>query len=332
MHDETRAALETFVKGQNARKHLFTAGPASLLVENLSSLSPCFGRGDQENQEVEDRVMASLRLISGHEYLIRLQGSATLALEIAIQNFIEGRVVVVNSGYYSDRLLCMAAKCSGSAQSKLDVHELKIDQIGTVDGKADWVVACYTETSAGLKLPIQDLRRLADRLGAKLMLDATASIGLEQGHELADVVAYSSCKGLFGLTGAAFIASHELPSVEVDSFYLGYYTHREKRVTGPYHAILSLADVLPRLNEIRQSVLVNKQRCLEIMKDYLCVPESWQPQLCTRVTRTVHARTAKSILYASRLKQEGSIICHLGEAHLGAEATGAILEELELQP
>ena len=35
------------------------------------------------------------------------------------------------------------------------------------------------------------------------MLDATASIGLESGHEQAEILAYSSCKGLFGLTGAA---------------------------------------------------------------------------------------------------------------------------------
>ena len=38
------------------------------------------------------------------------------------------------------------------------------------------------------------------------MLDATASIGLEANHELSDVMAYSSCKGLFGLTGASFVS------------------------------------------------------------------------------------------------------------------------------
>ena len=37
------------------------------------------------------------------------------------------------------------------------------------------------------------------------MLDATASIGLEDEHELADLIAYSSCKGLFGLTGAVLL-------------------------------------------------------------------------------------------------------------------------------
>ena len=38
---------------------------------------------------------------------------------------------------------------------------------------------------------------------ANLFLDTTGSIGLEEGHELADLVAFSSCKGLLGLTGGS---------------------------------------------------------------------------------------------------------------------------------
>ena len=39
-----------------------------------------------------------------------------------------------------------------------------------------------------------------------MILDATASIGLEKKHELADVIFFSSCKGLLGPTGLGFIA------------------------------------------------------------------------------------------------------------------------------
>ena len=35
---------------------------------------------------------------------------------------------------------------------------------------------------------------------AQNYFDATASIGLEENHDLADLLAFSSCKGLFGLT------------------------------------------------------------------------------------------------------------------------------------
>ncbi len=50
------------------------------------------------------------------------------------------------------------------------------------------------------------IKNKANKCGAKLYVDATGSIGLEERHELADVMAFSSCKGLLGLTGACFVA------------------------------------------------------------------------------------------------------------------------------
>ena len=55
------------------------------------------------------------------------------------------------------------------------------------------------------------------------MLDATASIGLEKDHELADVLSFSSCKGLFGLTGACFICFNVNIFNDVKSFYLNLF-------------------------------------------------------------------------------------------------------------
>src|ERR1019366_296819 len=96
-------ALNTIVSVKN-RKALFTAGPGSLLAENLLGLEPCFGRNDAQYQAVEDRVLARLRKLTGHAQIARMQGSASLALEIAIRNFVAGRVGVITTGYYADRL------------------------------------------------------------------------------------------------------------------------------------------------------------------------------------------------------------------------------------
>ena len=79
---------------------------------------------------------------------------------------------------------------------------------------------------------------------SKLALDATASIGLEKNHHLSDVSAFSSCKGLFGLTGASFIVFNEKPQNEIDSFYLNLFNHLNKKMTGPYHTIYSLNKIL----------------------------------------------------------------------------------------
>jgi 2-aminoethylphosphonate-pyruvate transaminase len=329
MDDLAKLSVTELVTRRNTARQLFTAGPASLLEQNLTGLRPCFGRGDEDYLEAENTVLATLRRMSGHSYLVRMQGSASLALEIICRNYLLGRVLVVDTGFYSDRLLAMTTTASSAGGQVRQVDQVSWQELNTVTGEFDWVVGCATETSIGLKLPITSLRDLADRLEACLMLDATASIGLEEGHELADVIAYSSCKGLFGLTGAAFIASHELPDHDDDSFYLSYTNHREKRMTGPYHAILSLVDVLPGHAEFREAVAINKRIFCDRMNPWLSQADEHQPLLCSHVKRKVSTNNAAAVLYSSRYPMEGSIICHLGEVHLGRAACGHILESLE---
>ena len=79
---------------------------------------------------------------------------------------------------------------------------------------------------------------------AKLILDATGSFGLEENHNLADALSFSSCKGLFGLTGACFICFSTNIVNEIKSFYLNLNNHLDKKMTGPYHTIYSLFEIL----------------------------------------------------------------------------------------
>lgn len=323
-------SIDSFVTERNAEKLLFTAGPAALLPENLTGLRPCFGRGDADYVAVEARVMAALQKMSGHANIVRMQGSASLALEIMALNFLYGRVLIVQSGYYSQRLSWLAKSALRRIAQVMEVREVEWEELDQIAGSFDWVFACYTETSCGLKLPIEKLRATAERLSAKLMLDATASIGLEHQHELADVISYSSCKGLFGLTGAAFVASHEAPSVEVDSFYLSMSSHAEKMMTGPYHAIASLDDVLADHHSFREAVLENKRVFTKRMTRYLTHPNEQQPLLCTHVRCKVSSKDKRAILYSPRTDFGGSVVCHLGEVHLGPAARGEILSALEI--
>jgi aspartate aminotransferase-like enzyme len=324
--------IREFVARQNDRKLLFTAGPASLLPENLSGLRPCFGRGDSDYTMLEDQVLGALKAMTGHDHIVRMQGSASLALEVMALNFLFGRVLVVSTGYYSDRLIWLSDSARRRLGEVKEVVSLRWEEIESAAGSFDWVFACYTETSCGLKTPIEALASLAKRTGAHLMLDATASIGLEPGHEVADVIGYSSCKGLFGLTGASFIAYNNVPRVEVDSFYLKLATHQEKLMTGPYHAICSLADVLPKHNDFRAAVAENKRLFLTRMKQFLTLPDALQPLLCTYVDCKVESKDPRAVLYAPRSGAPGSVVCHLGEVHLGRSASGKILDALEILP
>lgn len=322
--------VRDLVEARNAAKPLYTAGPASLLAENLMGLRPCFGRGDPDYEAVEAAVLEALKAMSGHGRIARMQGAASLALEVAALNFLEGRVVVVDTGYYSDRLLWLAQSCLRRDDHVREVLHLAPEALDDLAGPADWIFACATETSRGVRLPIELLAGHARRLGARLMLDATASIGLEGGHEAAEVIAYSSCKGLFGLTGAAFVAFNAPPSHGVDSFYLDLGAHLEKRMTGPYHAIASLAEVLPRHADFREAVVVNKARFMRDWSARLTVPPDRQPLLCTHVDGVVRAGAPGAVLYHPRGGPPGSVVCHLGEAHLGRAARGDLVASLTI--
>ena len=78
--------LRNFIHNKNSKKKLFTPGPASLLYENIKSLEPCFGRGDNQYEKMENYVLNRLKNMTSHKNIARLQGSASFALEIMINN------------------------------------------------------------------------------------------------------------------------------------------------------------------------------------------------------------------------------------------------------
>ena len=320
-----KTTVESRVKEANSRA-IFTPGPASFCAQNIEMLGPAFGRGDQTYDQLETSVLNALLEMTGHETIVRLQGSASLALEIATVNFVQGRVLLLSSGYYSDRLRLFAL--NGEMITLVD--QITYDDLQKVTGQYDWVMACYVETGRGVKFSMQKLRSLADRIGAKLFIDATASIGLEDYHYLADIVSYSSCKGLCGLTGAAFIAFNGSPQNEVSSFYLNIETHIEKRVTGPYHIIQSIAPILKEYDGIRFAISTTKAEFMRRFGNLSPVPKIMQPQLCTHVTKRLKA-DGPAVMYEPRENIGGSVICHLGEAHLGRRANGLINELLNIE-
>ena len=323
--------VKNFIDNKNLKKRLFTPGPASLLYENISSIEPCFGRGDYQYQKVEDNVLNRLKRFTNHKNIARMQGSASFALEVMINNFIYGKVLIIKTGIYSDRLLSMstASKVNFKKIKKIDYIDYK--NISEISRSYDWVIGCPVETSIGLKIPISKLNKLKKRCKAKLALDATASIGLEKDHNFADVLGYSSCKGLFGLTGGAFVAFNSSPNNMINQFNLNIYNHLEKKMTGPYHAICSLNDVLKSYSDFKYAVVANKKFFLKKMQHYLSYSISEQPNLCTLINKKIIKKDKKTILYQSRADISGSVVCHLDEVHLKRKAKGEILNSIKIQ-
>jgi len=320
--------ISEFIKDVNNSKFLFTAGPSSLIEENIHGLSPCFGRNDSQYFQVHKKVINKLKKIGGHKKIVAMQGSGSFALEVVSLNFLYGKVLIVSTGYYSDRLFNLCVKAKKNFRKIKSLSKVNWKNLSDFSGKFDWVWACPTETSCGLKIPISELKKFSRKIKAKLALDATASFGLEPLHELADVISYSSCKGLFGLTGASFISYNIEPQNEVNSFNLDINSHIEKKMTGPYHSIQSLEKVLDKRSNFLHSVIVNKERFLKIFYNKLIYNIKNQPLICTYVKCKLTSKDNRVIFYKPRINLKGSVVCHLGEVHLGKKAKGNILKKI----
>ena len=321
--------LEKFIEIKNSKK-IFTPGPASLIKENITSLQPCFGRGDLEYEKIENFVLNKLKKISQHKNIARMQGSASFALEVMISNFLYGNILIIQTGIYSDRLFYMSKTSREIYKNIKKIDYIQYQNIDDINKKYDWIIGCPVETSIGLKISIKKFNKLKKRCNAKLALDATASIGLENHHNFADVIGYSSCKGLFGLTGAAFVAFNTKPQNIIKQFNLDIYSHLKKKMTGPYHAICSLNDILKNYDDFRYAVRINKKYFLKKMKEHLVHNNDNQPYLCTLLKNKIYSKNKKVILYQSRADIKGSVVCHLGEVHLKRKATGKIIDSIKI--
>ena len=320
-------SIKKFVNIKN-KKIVFTPGPGSLLEENVNGLGPYFGRGDKHYSKIEADVTTNLKKISGLKNVVFFQGSGSLAIEIALQNFVQGKILVVQTGYYSERVNSILNFLKLNFKKIKKIDRISWKKIKNVKKKYDWVCASPVETSIGLKVPINELKLLKKRCSANLMLDATGSIGLEDGHNNAEVATFSSCKGLFGLTGAAFIAYKIKPKNKVKSFYMDINTHINKKLTGPYHTIGSMYYVLKKFKKFKEAVKKNKNKFLIDNKDSLVYPPENQPLLCTYSKNKFFNKKENIIIYKSRKKINGSVVSHLGETYLKNNAKGLIQKNL----
>ena len=298
------SSLRSIFSVRNKRLFL-TPGPAAIIPENALGLYPVFGRADQNFQDVQKIVIDWLKSLSGQDEIISLQGSATLALEIALKSFVSGKVLLVNTGYYSNRLKSLL-------NPDVCIDEINSDQLNSHEGNYDWILCTYTETSTAFKHDASVLLQAKSNFQSKLFMDATGSIGLESQHEIADVLAFSSCKGLLGLTGASFIGFKSgLNKINNSSFYLDIDTHIQRKVTGPYHIIATLAEIMKVHHIYHERIIQSKKNLLLADQSLDYIPDH-EPLLCTKLKKKFNLPLG-AVPYHPRVPSDQQIVCHLGE-------------------
>lgn len=330
-------AMASLVMLANSKKCLLTPGPSNLHTENVFGIHPVFTRGDSEYDSIQIDVLDKIRRRAGQDSIVCMQGSATTAIEVATSNFLYGKVLAVASGYYSDRIIMMLKRKAQRLQLTdliAITYDEFIEQRQSLSG-FDWIVAVSTETADAFLCDLKELKHAADRMQARLMIDATGSINLEDDHELADVCMFSSCKGLGGLTGAGFITyNKELLSrlnPHAKEFVLDLSTYIEKKTTGPAHCLLSMHLICDRFAELGQRVRESKAIFVEKFRAHL-VRQTNQPALCTKFKADSVKVPAGTVLYQPRSIEPGAhVICHLFDQFPANRSVGQFYDSVVIE-
>ncbi len=113
-------------------------------------------------------------------------GSGTLAMELAVANLIEpgDAVLVVNSGYFSDR---MATICARSGAQVTHVRAARVGDAPTLEAVAQalqtgpfkLMTITHVDTSTGVLLDVAGLTRLAQSAGVLTVVDGVCSVAGE---------------------------------------------------------------------------------------------------------------------------------------------------------
>ena len=211
-------------------------GPGAKIEEWQSSQKEYFGRGDKEYLKIKKKTYSWLKKKTGKKNIIAIPGAGTTAAYIAFKNFLNKKILIVKTGYYSERWIKL---CSQIFEKK-NLFICNFDDLDKINFKVDWVIFVYVETAECKIFDIKKIYNFKNRNKCKLMLDATASIGLEKNHNLADVMFFSSCKGLFGPTGLGFIAYDNLKKNNNLNFFDNLITYEKSMFTMGYNCMAAL--------------------------------------------------------------------------------------------
>lgn len=167
---------------------LMIPGPIGLTPQVLKALAePQRGHLDPVFMQAHGRALKRLREVflapSAQPFIV--PGSGTLAMELAVANLIQpgDRALVVNTGYFSDRLATMLERHGASVTHVRaepgDAPSVEEVERALAAGGFKVLTVTHVDTSTGVLAPVQALAGLARRHGALCVVDGVCSVGGE---------------------------------------------------------------------------------------------------------------------------------------------------------
>jgi alanine-glyoxylate transaminase/serine-glyoxylate transaminase/serine-pyruvate transaminase len=208
--------MENFGELSPPSRLILTPGPSSLDYRVLRALAtPLVGHMDPWFIEMIGEVQAMLRQVfqTENRVTLPLSASGSGGIETAVVNALEpgDEAIVCTNGAFSERMAVIASRIYG-----VTIHRVEAPLGRTVDPddvrragkgrKIKFVGVCQGETSTGVVTRIDEFRKVADELGALLIVDAVASLAgvpLDVDRQRIDVCFSGSQKAISAPPGMA---------------------------------------------------------------------------------------------------------------------------------
>ncbi len=216
---------------------LFNPGPVNLhprIKETLFDVELCHRQPEFRElwMRVRDRLYKAAGLTPQTHRLSLLHGSGALAVDASLVSLVRHRVLVIENGVYGERMrktlegieaaAVETLSWGWGAPPDLDYLATRLEKF-----KPDWVTVVHHETTTGLLNPLEPIANLVKRTGARLLVDAVGSFAAHQVDTRADVICFSSNRGLESLPGIAgvFWRNDVAARSSVPYLDLGMYAH-----------------------------------------------------------------------------------------------------------
>lgn len=196
---------------------LMIPGPIGLTSDVLRALSePQRGHLDPVFMQAFARTLQRLRQVFGAPSAqpFVVAGSGTLAMEMAVANLVQpgDKALVVNSGYFSDRIASMlelhGATVTHVRAEPGDVASVEQVKAALAGGGFKVMTITHVDTSTGVLAPVQALAQLARAHDVLCVVDGVCSVGgeaLEMEAWGVDVAFTASQKALGAPPGLAVL-------------------------------------------------------------------------------------------------------------------------------
>ncbi len=252
---------------------LLTPGPLTTTARTRAALDRDWGSRDGDFLTLSNDVRARLAGLVGASTThaaIPLQGSATFAMEAALQTLVpvSGKLLVLVNGAYGRRIVTMATRM-GLACAMLTMPEdapflpEEVERALAADPAITDVAVVHCETTTGLLNPLEAIAARVSACGRRLLVDAISSFGavpIDASRFAFSALVGSANKGLQGVPGMAFVLAETrhlaacegcARSLSLDLYdqWRGFVANGQWRFTPPVQVVAALHEALDQLDE-----------------------------------------------------------------------------------